>query len=118
MARHETGSDNRLAITNCGIDRGRGKDPLLKETLGKGKCLRLASDEDRNNRRLGCADLEADRLEPLVHLARIAPEQFDPLGLGTHDFKRLENSPDDGGCQRCCENKAAGLVPEKFDHLV
>ena len=118
MCGHETGSDNRLSITHGWIDCGYCKDPLLKEALGKGKSLGLAANKDGHNRALGRADLESDRLEPLVHLAGVPPEQLDALGLGLHDLEGLEDTADDGRRQGSREDEAAGLVLHELDHLV
>ena len=117
MRGHEAGADDRLAVTDGGVDGGGREDTLLVETLGKGEGLRLAADEDGDDRGLRRTDLEADRLEPLVHLAGVLPELVDPLGFGLHDLERLEHSADDGRSERGGEDEAAGLVLEELDHL-
>ena len=73
MGGHEARANDRLTVADGGVNRGRGEDSLLEEALGKGKRLRLASDEDGDDRGLRTPDLESDRPEPLVHLARVTP---------------------------------------------
>ena len=86
MGRHETRADDRLAIADGGVDGRNGKNPFLEEALRKGKGLGLASNQNGYNRALGRTDLETDRLESLVHLARVTPEHLDTLGFGLHDL--------------------------------
>ena len=118
MGRHETCADDRFPIADGGVDGGNRKNPLLEEALGKGEGLGLASNQDGNNRTLGRTDLESDRLESLVHLARVTPEHLDTLGFGLHDFKRLEDTTNDGGCKRCRKDEATGLVLHELDQLM
>lgn len=118
MGRHEAGADNRLAITDGRIDGRRGEDSLLEEALGEGERFGLAANKDRNYRALGRADLESDRPEPFVHLARVTPEHFDALRLGLHDFEGLENGTHHGRSKGGGEDEATGLMLHKFYHLM
>jgi len=118
MGRHETGADDRLAITNGWVDGGYGEDTLLEETLGEGERFGLAADKDRNDRALGRADLESDRLEPFVHLEGVAPEHLDALRFRLHDFEGLEDSADHCWSKRGSEDEATGFMLHKFYHLM
>ena len=118
MGRHETGADDRLTITNGWVNSGYGEDTLLEETLGEGERFGLAADKDRNDRALGRADLESDRLEPFMHLAGVAPEHLNALRFRLHDFEGLEDSTDHGWSERGSEDEAAGLVLYELDHLM
>ena len=73
MGGHEARADDRLSVADGRVNRGRGEDSLLEETLGEGEGLGLAADEDGDDRGLRTPDLESDRPEPLVHLARVTP---------------------------------------------
>ena len=118
MGRHETGANDGFSITNGWVDSGYGEDPLVKETLGEGKCLGFATNEDGHYRALRGSDFKPDRLEPFMHLASIAPEHLDALWFRLHDFKGFKDSTDNGGSQRSSEDEAAGLVLHKFYHLM
>ena len=118
MRRHETGANDRLAVTDRRIDGRGGENPLLVETLRKGEGLCLTADQDGDDRGLRGADLEPDRLEPLMHLAGVSPEHLDPLRFLLHNFQGLENAPDDSGCQGGCEDETTGLVLHELDHLL
>jgi hypothetical protein len=117
VTRHKTGANDRLAVADGRVDRGSGKDPLFKKSLSEGKGLGFAADQNRNNRRLGGADLETNGFEALVHFARVAPKQFNALRFGPHDLQCLEHTTNDGGSKRCGEDETTGLVLEIFDHL-
>ena len=117
MGGHETGADDRLTVADSGINGRDCEDPLLEKTLGKGKGLGLASDEDRDDGCLRASNIEANRPEALVHLARVTPEEFDTLRLRLHDFKGLENASSHSWRERGGEDEATGLVLEELDHL-
>ena len=92
---HETRANDGLAVTNGWVDCGCGKNSLFKEALGKDEGLRLAADEDGNDRGLRRADLEANALETLVHLAGVFPKLIDAPGLFLHEFEGFFNASDD-----------------------
>jgi len=117
MGRHETCADDRLPIADGGVDGGNGKNSLLEEALREGKGLGLASNQDRHNWALGRTDLKSDRLESLVHLARVTPKHLDTLGFSLHDLECLEDTANDRGCKRCRKDETTGLVLHEFDQL-
>ena len=118
MCRHEAGADDCFPITDSRVDGRDGEDALLEEALRESKGLGLATDENGNNRALGGADLESDRLEAFMHLAGVLPEHLDTLRFGLHDLEGLENSTCYGWREGSREDKAAGLVLHELDEFV
>jgi len=118
MCRHEAGADDCFPITDSRVDGRDGEDALLEEALRESKGLGLATDENGNNRALGGADLESDRLEAFMHLAGVLPEHLDTFRFGLHDLESLENPTGNGWSKRGSEDEAAGLVLHKLDQFV
>lgn len=117
MVGHVAGAHDGFAIAHSRIDGRCRENALLEETLGKLESFGFAADEDGNDRGAGGANLEADALEALVHLAGIFPEHLHALGLLLHDLKGLEHAASHGRGQGSGEDEAAGAVLEILDHL-
>src|SRR5205085_11422766 len=73
------------------------------------------ADEYRYDRRLGRADVEADRAQAVLEPPRVLPQALAPLGLALQDVQRGEHARRVRGRQRGREDQRSGVVLQEME---